>query len=193
MKQRSFASLAYTSKKKQTRKEKFLIEMEAVVPWKELEALIEPHYPKRGRQGRQPMPMGSMLRIYFMQQWYALSDPGMEDALYDTETLRRFAGMELGEDAIPDETTILNFRRLLEKHRLTAEIMDVIDNTLERKGIMLKGGTMLDATIIHAPTSTKNQKKARDPEMHSTRKGKQWGTSKNLNGMGVWGKGHDQL
>ena len=156
MKQRSFASLAYTSKKKQTRKEKFLSEMEAVVPWKELEALIEPHYPTRGRQGRQPMPMRSMLRIYFMQQWYALSDPGMEDALYDTETLRRFAGMELGEDAIPDETTILNFRRLLEKHRLTAEIMDVIDNILERKGIMLKGGTMLDATIIHAPTSTKN-------------------------------------
>lgn len=115
-----------------------------------------------------------MLRLYCLQQWYALSDPGLEDALYEIESLRRFARLELADDALPDETTILNFRRLLERHALTAKLMNTINDVLEEQGLLLKGGTMVDATILHAPPSTKNQDKARDPEMHQTKKGKQW-------------------
>jgi IS5 family transposase len=174
MKQTSFASLAFEAKKKQTRREKFLAEMERAIPWDALLAVIEPHYPQAGRRGRQPMPLSAMLRIYFMQQWYALSDPGMEDALYEIESMRRFAGLELVEDALPDETTILNFRRLLERHELTAKLMNTINDVLEQKGLLLKGGTMVDATIIHAASSTKNKDKSRDPEMHQTKKGNQW-------------------
>jgi len=174
MKQSSLASLTYDAKKKQTRREKFLSEMEIAVPWQALLAVIELHYPKAGRKGRQPMPLEAMLRIYFMQQWYSMSDPGMEDALYEIESMRRFAGLELVEDAIPDETTILNFRRLLEKHELTAKLMNTINDVLEEKHLLLKGGTMVDATIIHASPSTKNQDKARDSEMHQTKKGNQW-------------------
>jgi IS5 family transposase len=148
--------------------------MDQVVPWAELEAVIEPHYPRAGRRGRQPMRMASMLRIYFMQQWYSLSDPAMEDALYEIESMRRFAGLELIDDAIPDETTILKFRRLLETHDLTSRMMNVINDVLESRGMLLKGGTMVDATIIHAAPSTKNKEKARDPEMHQTKKGNQW-------------------
>ena len=174
MKQTTFATLAFEHKKKQTRRERFLAEMEAVVPWAALLEVIEPHYPKSGCRGRQPMPLPVMLRIYFMQQWYALSDPAMEDALYEIESMRRFAGLELAEQAMPDETTILKFRHLLEKHALTARMMNVINDTLEQRGLLLKGGTMVDATIVHAPTSTKNRAKQRDPEMHQTKKGNQW-------------------
>ncbi|HYE37751.1 IS5 family transposase [Methylocaldum sp.] len=174
MKQTSFASLTFDAKKKQTRREKFLAEMERAIPWDALLAVIEPHYPKAGRRGRQPMPLATMLRIYFMQQWYALSDPGMEDALYEIESMRRFAGLELVEDALPDETTILNFRRLLERHDLTATLMNTINDVLEEKKLLLKGGTMVDATLIHAAPSTKNQDKSRDPEMRQTKKGNQW-------------------
>ncbi|CAI07435.1 Transposase, IS5 family [Aromatoleum aromaticum EbN1] len=148
--------------------------MDAVVPWAALLAVIEPHYPKAGRRGRQPMPMETMLRIYFMQQWYALSDPAMEDALYEIESMRRFARLDLADDAMPDETTILNFRHLLEQHGLTSQMMNVINEVLTDKGLLLKGGTMVDATIIHAPPSTKNQARQRDPDMHQTKKGKQW-------------------
>lgn len=174
MKQKTLASLTYQAKKKRTRREKFLAEMDQVVPWSELVSVIEPHYPKSGRRGRQPMPLESMLRIYFMQQWYAMSDPGMEDALYEIESMRRFAGLELIEDAIPDETTILKFRRLLERHKLTEQLLAAISDVLESKGALLKGGTMVDATIIHAPSSTKNREKKRDPDMHQTKKGNQW-------------------
>lgn len=174
MKQTTFASLTYNAKKRQTRREKFLAEMERVVPWSELLAVIEPHYPKTGRRGRPPMPLESMLRIYFMQQWYALSDPAMEDALYEIESMRRFAKLELVEDALPDETTVLKFRRLLEKHSLTARLLQVIQAVLAERGAMLKGGTMVDATLIQAPPSTKNARKERDPEMRQTRKGNQW-------------------
>ncbi|QJD28714.1 IS5 family transposase [Methylococcus geothermalis] len=174
MKQTTFASLAFDRKKKQTRREKFLAEMERAVPWPELLAVIEPHYPKAGRRGRQPYPLATMLRLYFLQQWYALSDPGLEDALYEIESMRRFAGLELADDALPDETTILNFRRLLERHELTAKLMNAINDVLEARGLLLKGGTMVDATIIHAAPSTKNKAKARDPEMHQTKKGHQW-------------------
>jgi len=174
MKQTSFASQAYEAKKRQTRREKFLAEMEQVVPWKDLIAVIEPHYPKAGRRGRPPMPLASMLRIYFLQQWYALSDPAMEDALYEIASMRRFAGLELLDDALPDETTILKFRRLLERHALTAQMMNVIHDVLAARGAMLKGGTMVDATIVSAPSSTKNKPGKRDPEMHQTKKGNQY-------------------
>ena len=174
MKQSTFASLSYSAKKKRTKRELFLDEMEGVVPWSALEAVIEPHYPKAGKRGGQPKPLRVMLRIYFMQNWFGLSDPGMEDALYEIESMRRFAGLELIEDALPDETTILNFRHLLEKHALTAKLMNTINDTLTERGILLKGGSMVDATIIHAPSSTKNADKARDPDMHQTKKGNQW-------------------
>lgn len=174
MKQTTFASMTYQAKKKRTRREKFLDEMEQVVPWAELVAVIAPHYPTSGRQGRQPKPLEAMLRIYFMQQWYAMSDPGMEDALYEIESMRRFAGLELVEDAIPDESTILHFRRLLERHHLTEQLLAAINDVLEAKGALLKGGTMVDATIIHASPSTKNREKKRDPDMHQTKKGNQW-------------------
>jgi transposase, IS5 family len=174
MKQPSFASLSFDAKKKRTRREDFLSEMEKVVPWAKLLALIEPHYPREGRPGRQPIPCLTMLRIYFMQQWYALSDPGTEDALYEIESMRRFAGIELNEQAIPDETTILKFRRLLEQHDLTASMLEAVNHHLSQHGLTLRQGTIVDATIINAPTSTKNRDKARDPDMHQTRKGQQY-------------------
>jgi len=174
MKQTTFASLAFDRKKKRTRRERFLADMDKVVPWTSLLEAIEPHYPKSGRRGRPPMALATMLRIYFMQQWYALSDPAMEDALYEIESMRRFAGLDLTDDAMPDETTILKFRHLLEKHGLTAQMMNIINDTLAQQGLLLKGGTMVDATIIHAPPSTKNREKKRDPEMHQTKKGNQW-------------------
>ena len=173
MKQTTFASAAWDKKGKVTRRERFLKEMDAVIPWKHLNRLIEPHYPKAGN-GTQPMPQERMLRIYFMQQWFNLSDPAMEDALYDSESMRRFAGIELSEDTIPDETTILRFRHLLEKHYLTQAIFAQIRSLLEQKRLLLKSGTIVDATIIEAPPSTKNEDKARDPEMHQTKKGKDW-------------------
>jgi len=174
MKQSTFASLAFEHKKKQTRRERFLSEMEAVIPWPELLRVIEPHYPKSGRRGRPPMPLETMLRIYFMQQWYALSDPGMEDALLEIESMRRFARLELSVDALPDETTILNFRHLLERHELSKLMLQTINESLQSRGCLLKGGTMVDATLIHASPSTKNRDQQRDPEMHQTKKGNQW-------------------
>lgn len=173
MKQQTFASLVFQAKKKQTRREKFL-EMEAVVPWSELLAVIEPHYPKAGRRGRQPMPLESMPRIHFLQQWYALSDPGMEDALYEIESMRRFAKLEMGVDALPDETTILKFRHLLEQHKLADQILQIVNARLTECGLLLKAGTAVDATLIAAPNSTKNSSGERDPEMRQTRKGRNW-------------------
>ena len=173
MKQPTFASLAYDGKKKQTKKERFLSEMDRIIPWRKLTRLIEPHYPKAGN-GRRPMGVEKMLRIYFMQQWFKLSDPAMEDALYDTEPLRRFAGIELGQDAVPDESTILKFRHLLEKHNLTAKLFEATCGYLEEKGLMLREGTIVDATLIDAPASTKNKERKRDPEMTQTKKGNQW-------------------
>lgn len=172
MKQTTFASLAWNAKGRTTRRERFLAEMNAVVPWARLTALIEPHYAKGTGAGRPPMPLERMLRIYFMQQWFNLSDPQAEDALYDMESMRRFAGIELAEDAIPDETTILHFRHLLEKHRLTEKIFAEVRTLLEEKRLLLKSGTIVDATIISAPSSTKNATKSRDPEMHQGKKNK---------------------
>lgn len=174
MKQRTFASLSFDAKKKLTRRERFLGEMNRVVPWAALQVLIEPHYPTDGRRGRPPMLCTTMLRIHMMQQWHALSDPGMEDALYEIESMRRFAGLELNEDAIPNETTILKFRRFLERHGLAARMLDVVNAHLGQHGLLLREGTIVDATIINAPSSTKNRDKARDPDMRQTRKGQQY-------------------
>jgi hypothetical protein len=149
MKQKTFASIAFEHKKKQTRRERFLSEMDALIPWAALLSVIDPYYPKAGRHGRQPMPLETMLRIYFLQQWYALSDLAMEDELLEVESMRRFARLELMEDALPDETTILNFRHLLERHGLTQQMMQLINELLHSRGCLLKGGTMVDATIIH--------------------------------------------
>ena len=171
--QRTFAGLAWTGKGKVTRRERFLTQMDAVIPWSRLIALIEPHYPKAGR-GRQPLGLEKMLRIYFLQQWFDLSDPQAEDAIYDSESMRRFVGVELGDDVVPDETTILRFRHLLEKHRLTEAIFAAVRDLLEERRLLLRSGTIVDATIIAAPSSTKNKTGTRDPEMRSTRKGNNW-------------------
>ena len=174
-KQPAFPGLRDAMKKKVTRREQFLSEMEAVVPWKGLLGLIDPHYPKVGpKGGRPPMPLETMLRVYFLQNWYALSDPMAEEMLYDSEAMRRFAGIELGDDRIPDETTILNFRHLLEQHGLTEAIFAEVNAHLAGKGITLRSGTLVDATIIDAPSSTKNEAGKRDPEMTSTKKGNDW-------------------
>ena len=158
---------------KKTRREKFLEEMDGVMPWPELESLIAPHYPQEGN-GRPPVGLSIMLRIYFLQHWFNLSDPGAEEALYDSPALRRFAGVDLGRAAAPDETTILNFRHLLERHDLCGAMLDAVNHYLEDRGIRVGTGTIVDATIIHAPSSTKNATGTRDPEMHQTRKGNQW-------------------
>jgi transposase, IS5 family len=171
--QRTFASVAWMEKGKVTRRERFLAEMDAVIPWVRLIALIDPHYPKAGN-GRQPLGLEKMLRIYFLQQWFNLSDPQAEDAVYDSEAMRRFARVELGEDVVPDETTILRFRHLLEQRRLTEAIFAVVKDLLTERRLLLKAGTIVDATIIAAPSSTKNATQTRDPEMKQTRKGKSW-------------------
>src|SRR6478735_7672312 len=173
--QLSFASLEFGAKKKRTKRDVFLGEMAAVVPWVKLEALIEPRYPKIGPQGgRRPFPLATMLRIYCLQQWYTLSDPGAEEALYDIQSMRAFAGLDLGRHAIPDETTILNFRHLLERHGLTKAIFEAVAEHLEAKGELLRGGTIVDATLIAASPSTKNEAQKRDPEMSTSKKGNQW-------------------
>lgn len=172
MTQLTFGDLEYAGKRKRTRREVFLAEMEQVVPWKELLSLIGPHYPKAGR-GRRPYPMASMLRIHLMQNWFGLSDPGMEEALYEIVPMRQFAQLPL-TGALPDETTVLNFRRLLETHQLAPKLLEAVNAHLTEKGLLLRRGTIVDATIIAAAPSTKNKDKARDPEMHQTKKGNQW-------------------
>jgi IS5 family transposase len=171
--QRTFASVAWAQKGKVTRRERFLAEMDQVIPWDRLTGLIEPFYPKAGR-GRRPHDLEQMLRIYFLQQWFNLSDPQAEDAIYDSESMRRFARVELSEDKIPDETTILRFRHLLERHGLTGAIFDAVRGLLTEHRLLLRAGTIVDATIVAAPGSTKNATKSRDPEMKQTRKGKNW-------------------
>jgi IS5 family transposase len=172
-KQRTFASMAWNGKGKVTRRERFLAEMDAVIPWPRLLRLIEPHYPKAG-QGRQPLGLEKMLRIYFLQQWFNLSDPQAEDAIYDSESMRRFARVELGDEVVPDETTILRFRHLLEQQGLTQAIFNSITGLLEERRLLLRSGTIVDATIIAAPSSTKNASATRDPEMKQTHKGRNW-------------------
>ncbi len=167
----SFADLEYSVKKRTTRKEKFLAEMDEVLPWKELLSVIKSYYPKAGN-GRPPIALESMLRIYFMQQWYGLSDPAMEDSLYDMTSMRLFAG--LGLDNIPDESTILRFRHRLERHHLTEKLFRKTEHYLSQRNLILSEGTIVDATIIAAPSSTKNENKERDPDMRQTKKGNMW-------------------
>ena len=174
MRQTTFASQpSFEKYGRVSRREQFLNSMEGVVPWSELEALIEPYYPKAGK-GRHPIALSTMLRIYFLQHWFNLSDPGAEDALYESPVLRHFASVDLGRMAAPDETTILNFRHLLEAHDLCGEIVDAVNRYLDSKGIRISTGTIVDATIIPAPSSTKNARKERDPQMHQTKKGNQY-------------------
>jgi IS5 family transposase len=172
MKQISFADAEYAGKRKKTRREVFLDEMEQVMPWTALLKVIEPFYPVAGN-GRRPYPLATMLRVHLMQNWFALSDPAMEEALYEIASLRNFAGLDLRK-AIPDETTILNFRHLLEEYDLAEDILKQVNAHLMRKGLLLKRGSIVDATIIAAPSSTKNAEGERDPEMHQTKKGNQW-------------------
>ena len=173
MQQISFSQMEYAGKKRITRRERFLGEMERVVPWSALLEVLEPYYPK-GKRGRPPIGLERMLRVYFIQQWYGLSDEGVEDAITDSQALRRFVGIDLSREDAPDATTLLQFRRLLETHRLTEKLFSCINGQLAAQGLLLKEGTIADATILSAPSSTKNREKARDPEMHQTKKGNQW-------------------
>jgi IS5 family transposase len=174
MSQRSFASAEHALKKKRTRREKFLAEMERVVPWARLMAVIEPLYPTSGRVGRQPMGVPKMLRMYLLQQWYGLADEALEDAIYDSQALRDFVGIDLSRESVPDATTLLKFRRLLEAGELTKKMFDEINTHLHQQGLLMRAGTIVDATIIAAPSSTKNASGERDPEMHQAKKGNQW-------------------
>ena len=178
MSQRSFASAEYAMKKKRTRREKFLAEMERIVPWARLIGVIEPLYPTSGRVGRQPIGVPKMLRMYCLQQWYGLADEALEDALYDSQALRDFVGIDLARESVPDATTLLKFRRLLQDNDLTRALFDEINAHLGQQGLLMRAGTIVDATIIAAPSSTKNEGKARDPEMHQTKKGNQWCVSR---------------
>jgi IS5 family transposase len=171
--QTTFAHAEFTAKKKQTRRERFLARMEEVIPWAGLIAVIAPHYPK-GERGRPPIGLERMLRVYFLQQWYGLADEALEDALYDSQALQRFARIELDAEGVPDATTLLKFRRLLETHDLCKGLFTAINADLDARGLLLREGTLVDATLIAAPSSTKNEKRARDPEMHQTKKGNQW-------------------
>jgi len=174
MKQQSLASQAVFEKYgRKSRRELFLDEMEQIVPWSGLESLVRPHYAKAGN-GRQPVGLSIMLRTYFVQQWFNLSDPGVEELLYESPVVRRFVGVDLGIACAPDETTVLRFRHLLERHDLGGLMLDAVNVHLEAKGIKIQTGTIVDASIIHAPSSTKNSTGERDPEMHQTRKGNQW-------------------
>ena len=171
--QGSFSQAEYAGKKKQTRRDRFLGEMEQVVPWARLVERLRPFYPK-GERGRPPIGLERMLRLYFLQQWYGLADEALEDALYDSQALRGFAGIDLSVATVPDATTVLNFRHWLEQHNLTRALFDEVGAMLEERGLLMRQGTIVDATIIAAPPSTKNKSKARDPEMHQTKKGNQW-------------------
>ena len=174
MKQRTLAMAnGFERYSKKTRRAAFLEEMEQVVPWSELCALLDPVYPKAGN-GRQPVGMERMLRIYFLQQWFNLSDPAVEEALYDSAVMRHFAGIDLGNEPVPDETTVCKFRHLLERNDLGARIFERVNEYLQQQGMRISAGTIVDATIISAPSSTKNARGERDPEMRQTRKGKQW-------------------
>ena len=173
MRQPTFASVGFEVHRKQTRRERFLSEMEAVVPWDNLRALIEPYYPK-GERGRRPVGIERMLRIYFLQQWFNLSDPQAEEAIYDSSAMRGFIGIDLGREPAPDETTICKFRHLIETHALGEAILRSVNDHLQAKGVKIGTGTIVDATIISAPSSTKNDSGTRDPEMHQTKKGNQW-------------------
>jgi IS5 family transposase len=171
--QTSFSQAEFADKKKITRREKFLARMEEIIPWPALLAVIEPFYPK-GERGRPPIGLERMLRVYFLQQWYGLADEAIEDAIYDSQAMRGFARIDLAAEGVPDATTLLKFRRLLETNNLCKGLFNAINADLATRGLMMRAGTLVDATLLAAPPSTKNRAKQRDPEMHQTRKGNQW-------------------
>jgi IS5 family transposase len=170
----SFAQAEYNKKKKRTRREIFLEKMEQVVPWSRLMEVIEPHYPRSGKRGRPPIGLERMLRMYFVQQWYGLADEAVEDAIYDSQALRNFMDIDLSQQSVPDATTLMGFRHLLEANDLTQAMLVEVNAMLIERGLLMSKGTLVDATLIAAPSSTKNQDHARDPEMHQTKKGNQW-------------------
>lgn len=172
--QATFAEAGFEKHYKPTRREQFLNDMERVVPWSALCALIEPFYPKNDGAGRPVVGLERMLRIYFLQHWFNLSDPAVEEALYDSRAMRAFVGIDLGREGAPDETTICKFRHRLEAHSVGEQIFALVNAHLAASGLTLSRGTIVDATIIGAPFSTKNKTKTRDPEMHQTKKGNQW-------------------
>lgn len=172
--QQTLATAGFELHRKRTRRDEFLAQMDQVVPWAKLCTLIEPVYPKAEGAGRPPVGLERMLRIYFLQQWFNLSDPAVEESLYDSLSMRQFVGIDLGREAAPDETTVCKFRHLLEKHRLGKAIFAEVNAHLKSQGMKLSTGTIVDASIINAPSSTKNKEKQRDPEMHQTKKGNQW-------------------
>jgi IS5 family transposase len=174
MRQQTFAEASFEPYRKPTRREQFLAEMEQVIPWSELAAVIEPFYPQPEGAGRPPVGVERMLRIHFLQHWFNLSDPAVEETLYDSRAMRHFVGIDLGREPVPDETTICKFRHRLEAHQLGEQLFALIRAYLAERGLQISRGTIVDATIINAPSSTKNRRKARDPEMHQTKKGNQW-------------------
>lgn len=173
MKQETFTDIEYSYRKKKTKREEFLEIMDEIIPWEEWVGVIEPYYPK-GKRGRPPMGIEKMLRMYLLQIWFNLSDPATEDAIYDSYAMRKFTGIEFMTESVPDETTLCKFRHLLEANGLNKLFFDAINRVMVATGHMMKGGTIVDATIINAPSSTKNADKARDPEMHQTKKGNEW-------------------
>ncbi|MDP3785625.1 MAG: IS5 family transposase, partial [Undibacterium sp.] len=164
----------YEKKKKRTRREVFLEKMEQVVPWARLMEVIEPHYPKSGKRGRPPIGLERMLRMYFVQQWYGLADEAVEDAIYDSQALRNFMDIDLCKQSVPDATTLMGFRHLLEANDLSQAMLIEVNAMLIERGLLMRKGTLVDATLIAAPSSTKNERHGRDPEMHQTKKGNQW-------------------
>ena len=172
MKQQSLTD-GFEKFRKKTRKEQFLDDMETIIPWRGLVEVIEPFYPKPEGAGRPPIGIERMLRIYFLQHWFNLSDPAAEEALYDSRAMRQFVGIDLGREAAPDETTICKFRHLMERHNLGDQLFHLVNQYLKENGLKVNRGTIVDASIINAPSSTKNKKKQRDPEMHQTKKGNQ--------------------
>ena len=172
--QKSFSDLEYAAKKKLTRRDRFLAEIDKVTPWSQLHEVIEPFYPKVVGAGRPPIGLARMLRMYVAQQCFGLSDEGIEDAIYDSQAIRGFVGIDLNRESAPDATTLLKFRRLLEKNDLTRKIFDTINGHLAAKGLIMREGTIVDATLIAASPSTKNKDQKRDPEMHQSKKGNNW-------------------
>jgi IS5 family transposase len=174
MRQPTLSDNGFEKFRKKTRKEQFLDEMEVIIPWQDLTSAIEPFYPQPEGAGRRPVGIERMLRIHFLQHWFNLSDPAVEEALYDSRALRQFVGIDLGREPVPDETTVCKFRHLMEQHNLGDQLFHLVNQFLQENGLKVSRGTIVDASIIHAPSSTKNKKKQRDPEMHQTRKGNQW-------------------
>ena len=172
-KQETFTDIEYSFRKKKTKREEFLEIMDEIIPWEEWVGVIVPYYPK-GKRGRPPMGIEKMLRMYLLQIWFNLSDPATEDAIYDSYAMRKFTGINFMTESVPDETTLCKFRHLLEANGLNKLFFDAINRVMVQTGHMMKGGTIVDATIINAPSSTKNAEKARDPEMHQTKKGNEW-------------------